>query len=425
MKLKESFGYLIIAAAVIVVFMIWASVSPLTERFSNASSSLLNLGRISGLLGITLMSMTFLINTRAKFLEKIFGSLGKAYTAHKIAGAASFMLLLFHPVLLASSYMFASVGAASSLLVPGASLVNDLGTLALALLTLIIIYTLFIRIRYHRWKFVHKLTGLVLLFASLHAFMVSSDISASAPLRLYVGALVVVAFGSFFYRSLFSRLFVRRHSYIVDEVEAVKGHVTNIRFRPSGKAMKYKPGQFCYITFKANGFSREEHPFSISSHPGDPYVRLSIKPLGDFTSTLPGMYKGAGALIEGPFGNFSSERYPGRQIWIAGGIGVTPFLSMARGENKGAEIDLYYCVKDMGEAVFLDELNKASKGKKLKLIPHFSSEKGHINASMIKDAIGSHIFICGPPPMMKALKDGLLRLGVKKEMIHTEEFRML
>jgi predicted ferric reductase len=245
-----------------------------------------------------------------------------------------------------------------------------------------------------------------------------------------------VGLGSYFYRTLFWKTLVKRKDYQVKSVKKT-GSITEITLSPKGRAVSFSPGQFVFVSFFSSPPSGEPHPFTISSSSSKNELVLSIKELGDFTKNLEELKPGTNVKVEGPFGGFSfinhkSENY----IFIAGGIGITPFLSMLRSISDSPEsynfenIDLYYSVKDEKEAVFLEELREISKkfpkDKKLNIFHNLSGKEGHLNYSyaeknskFLKD---SQIFICGPPAMMKSLKKQLVSGGIRKYNIHMEEF---
>ena len=112
------------------------------------------------------------------------------------------------------------------------------------------------------------------------------------------------------------------------------------------------------FSIRAGEIGNQFHPFSITSAPGERTLRITVKAIGDYTSVLRRLEEGAEAIVEGPFGSFSNLGLAQpRQIWAAGGIGVTPFLSMARslGDGDGPPVHFYYCVERPEEAHFLDE----------------------------------------------------------------------
>lgn len=139
---------------------------------------------------------------------------------------------------------------------------------------------------------------------------------------------------------------------------------------------------------------------------------------------------GAIAIIEGPYGSFSHRRgVRRRQVWIAGGIGVTPFLSMARSlaQHELEALDLYYCVETATEAVFVDELRAiAARHAGFRVCLLSRDEVGFITAARIAtevaDLVSRDVFVCGPPAMISSVRAQLIDNGVPAEQIHAEEF---
>jgi predicted ferric reductase len=132
--------------------------------------------------------------------------------------------------------------------------------------------------------------------------------------------------------------------------------------------------------------------------------------------------------VEGPFGNFSYALGGKRQLWIGGGIGITPFLSLASSLPAGYSVDLYYSVKTAGEEVgnvLLDEAIRNYPGLKVHI--WVTADKGYCTVdSLIKDGLDlintDDVLICGPGPMMTALQNDFSKHGVKPGHIHTEQF---
>jgi predicted ferric reductase len=134
--------------------------------------------------------------------------------------------------------------------------------------------------------------------------------------------------------------------------------------------------------------------------------------------------------VEGPYGGFwhGGAQIP-RQIWIAGGIGVTPFLSMARGMPDGIQADLYYCAATAEALVFLDELEAVAADRPgLRVIANPDDAKGLLTAAEVARRSGdlsrAHVYLCGPPAMVRALPADLEAVGVARSRIHWEEFRL-
>jgi predicted ferric reductase len=119
-----------------------------------------------------------------------------------------------------------------------------------------------------------------------------------------------------------------------------------------------------------------------------------------------------------------------KQIWIAGGIGLTPFLSFIRDMNGNLahDVDFYYTVRHSEEALFVDEIQSAAaKNPRLKVHIRYSTTDGSLTVDdIVKNTNGKlsdhHIYLCGPFPMIQAFEKKFLALGVPKGNIHYEEF---
>jgi len=160
-------------------------------------------------------------------------------------------------------------------------------------------------------------------------------------------------------------------------------------------------------------------------------LRLTIKASGNFTRELFARLKdGTEAVIEGAYGMFNYKTGGPKQIWIAGGIGLTPFLSFVRDldGNLQHNIDLYYTVRHPEEAIFVDELEAAAaRNPNLKLHIRYSAKEGSLTIEdILKNADGSiggyEVYLCGPLPMIQAFEKKFMELGLPKNNIHYEEF---
>jgi ferredoxin-NADP reductase/cytochrome c553 len=246
---------------------------------------------------------------------------------------------------------------------------------------------------------------------------------------------------------------VRRRRYRVRAVNRLDEFVTEIVMEPVSEPLDFDPGQFVFVSFRSASLSErfrpfdlsirrqvfsirpgeasnQFHPFSITSAPDERTLRITVKAVGDYTRALRSLEEGAGAVVEGPYGSFSHHGLPAReQLWLAGGIGVTPFLSMARSLRFANEpaVDFYYCVEHAEEAHFLDELHELAARRddfRVSLVPR--DEAGFLTADRLAQETGDlaerEILICGPPGMIDSLRAQLTAQGVPRERIHAEEF---
>jgi predicted ferric reductase len=453
-RLEHLLGWGITVLLCLVPVYLWLQIHPLST-IHGFVSIMLNLGRVTGLVGMVMYALNLVYATRLRFLERFFGGLNRVYIAHHVLGGLALVFLSFHPMFLALRYVTTSLKQAALLLLPnGLTPVNALfqshsldharvieqwaiflGIIAFWGMVGLLLVTFFVKIPYRVWLFTHKFLGVAFFIGGLHVLFVISDTSTHAGMKYYMLVLTGIGILAYVYRTLVGKILIRHYEYTVDDVKVVAGNVTQLRMRPIKDRMMYKPGQFVFIRFRNSGMklSREWHPFSISSGTKDGYLQLSVKGLGDYTNSLIEIKPGAIADIEGAYGRFTYTNYKNlNQIWVGGGIGVTPFLSMARSlPDYGFHIDLYYSVKTTSELIDWEDLRTIALAKNgnFRIIPYIGDQQnGHLDADFIEKTSGGlkdkDIFVCGPPPMMTSLRKQFKQKGVPGTSLHTEEFAM-
>lgn len=407
--------------------LLWGLAPSLVLRFDSGLHFFTSLGQIFALSGTSMFALNFILGARLKFLEKYFDGQNRVYERHNQLGQIALIFLLFHPLFLLPKYAGGSFGGAALFLLPNSNLPQTLGWVALVMMILLIVLTLYLRPKYNMWKWTHKFFGLAFLLVTLHMYFIPSDVAVFLPLRIYMLGLSILGLIAFGYRSLLARFFVKNYIYIVTKVSRLTGGVIEIGMRSSGESIHFKPGQFVFVKFKNKKVGGEIHPFSFSSHPDEEIVAITVKCLGDYTNNLDALCLGDQALLEGPYGVFDFRRgFFKNQIWIAGGIGITPFLSMAS-ELKLLncfKIDLYYCLKNKNEAIYLDRLREMAPN--LNLIEHYSDYQGRLDATVIIKKSGSlknkSIYLCAPSSMIQSLKNQFRSMGVRPSFVYSEEF---
>jgi len=407
----------------ILTIIFWAIAKwPIESLFTDKYSSLLYLGQVTGLVGMTLFSINLILAARIKVLEGLFKGLNEEYKRHHQIGGVSFILMMVHPIFLLFSRMTISLEYARGLFVPGNDFNIDLGIISLVSIMSLLVITFYTKLPYQIWRLTHKFTGLVFIIAVFHSFLIPSTITQDKTLWVFMFIVVMAGILSYLYRTVFFRYFVKRYKYNVSKVKKLTSKVIEITLSPSGVGkIYYKPGQFIFVSFDSNKVNDEIHPFSIASADTDDIIIIS-KVEGDYTEKLMDLEIGTMATVEGAFGRFSYNFYPNpRQIWIAGGIGITPFIGMAEGlkGNDKFNVDLYYCLKDVTEKLGIPV-------SKVSIKAFYSKTMGHITGKYISDNSPdfqtADFFICGPVVLMKTLREQLVKLGIKNSRIHTEEF---
>lgn len=434
--IRKNLNWIIILILAFIPAVIWLTMLPLTIRFGDLSSTLTSFGQLTGIVGMALFAISLILSARLKSFDKHLRGLNRVYINHHRYGAIAFILLLFHPLFLVGRYLLFSLQSAVIFLLPGSDWAINFGELSLLGMIILLVLTFFVSLRYDFWKNTHKYLGLAFFLGGLHAFLITSDISRSTPLRWYILTLSALGILIYIYHTLLGQITAKRYLYNVDEVNKLNEAVVEIALSPfkADEKISYKAGQFAFVNFNDIRVGLEQHPYSFVSAPHEGQIKFAIKNLGDYTSTLSRLTKGAIAKVEGAYGQFSYANIPNKkQIWIAGGIGITPFVSMGtewaqRADTPEYSIDLYYCAKDEAELVLMNRLNEiTTTHPNFHVIPFCASVRGQINAKIIGDTsgglIGKDILVCGPPGMMKSLKEQFIHLGVKKQNIHSEEFK--
>ena len=403
----------------------------------------------AGSCSVICMVLGMLLSTRPRAVETSFGGLDRMYRLHKHLGVAAMLLFMAHFATVPggpegddaeAGAVSVEGGAATPAPVEAAGLEEEeelpidlFGLIAMIGFTLLMVVTLNRKIPYHRWIATHRFMGLFYAVVSVHVFLVLFD-GEEIPLLsgpgVVLALLLLAGLAAYGYKQLvYPRR--RRHSFTLAAVNRLE-RATEVALEPKDGMFAFEPGQFAFVTIDADGF-REAHPFTISSGAKERRLRFTMKVVGDYTRRVrDDLAEGVDVEIEGPYGRFNPLRGPEKQVWVAGGIGITPFLAVLRtlAPGHGRTIRLYYCVRRAPEALFFDELEARRVELGGVTIRRFNSETGaRISADAIKDDLGSGLddwgyYFCGPKSMVAAVSDGLKKQGVPARRIHNEEFEL-
>lgn len=426
-----------VAAATIVLILL-PLILAAPDLAGAGSDPLHQLGRAAGIAGTTCFLFAAILSVRIPGLDPRLGGLTAVWRLHHLLGAASFLLLMAHPLLLGLSAATHSPWAPAAVLWPPRDeFAVWAGWLALAAMMVFLApsFWFFGRPRYQFWKRLHLLSGLALVLGVGHALALDRAMPGISGVVLW-GGLGLLALLVFVYRAVLS-LWIGPYRYRVTATESLARGVVELSLTPESAPIRYRPGQFVYLRhYDPNvkpGFG-EEHPYTLSSSPGEEQVRIGIKALGDASAAMAELRSGAPVTLDGPYGRFFPLRPDGRpQLWVGGGIGITPFVSAARdlGARKPrCDVVLVYCANRPERAYYGQELVKIAEA-----VPGFSAHLHYFNEHGMLDSEYLHavcagladrvVFICGPP----AMTDHVVRLaresGVPRNRIHTEAFDLL
>lgn len=385
--------------------------------------------RLSALSGLSLLAWNIILSARLKLFDKLFFGLDRMYRVHQQIAGWVVILISFHFTFLVLKYAQLSLISGYEFIKPDLNIAYWAGRIGFAILVALTLWTMYFRIQYRWFVLAMRILGAVIFLAGYHAlFVPGSDVKQNLGLLIYTGSLTTIAGLVYIYRSLFHRRVTTSTPYEIVSID-VKENISDIKLKPLGRPIRRYAGQFAFVRFADRQIHDEEHPFTISAGSDDESLRFCIKGLGDFTNYVQNLKPGTKALVDAPYGNFSFTKTPSaRQVWIAGGIGITPFLSMAASlpENK-YEIDLYYSVKTKSEAIFLRELQQiASQNNKFRVFSVNTAIDGVLTADKIlsNSPKEAYFLLCGPVTMMKSLKKQLISAGVPRNQINYEEFSL-
>lgn len=281
---------------------------------------------------------------------------------------------------------------------------------------------------YERWRALHRTTGLFVAMGFAHGLLDATAFAEAAVLRWSYVAVGAIGLGFYVYRELLARFVASLHDYDVASFQRRGDGLVEIVLRPLGRHMQFVPGQFAMVYLEGrDGWHR--HPFTIASAPDEGVIRVTVKALGDYTSRLHEILEpGMPAVIGGPHGRFSHRRGTDRQIWIAGGVGVAPFLSWLRALDgePAPRVDFFYSSE--GAAPFADEI-RVIAGRHDTLRAHITdtSVEGRLTPEQVLATAGGDprelsVFMCGPRAMLSSFQRGLRAAGVPARRIHREHF---
>ena len=377
-----------------------------------------------GVTALISMALTQILATRLSFVEPVFGGLDRVYVLHKWLGISALVMVLVHDTVDAD---IEGIGRETGL----TDLAETMGEISLYAFLILVLITIVTFIPYNLWKWSHKLMGTFFALSVFHLAFINKPFANTDPVGAYV--LVVCGLGllAYLYTLLPQNFGSRTRVFEVDSVEKT-GDAFSVQLSPETKAVKHHAGQFAFINFDIPHLG-EAHPFTISAAPNDANtLRFTIKPLGDYTRKLStGIKPGTTAHISPSFGHFRLRNNKSPQIWIAGGIGVTPFLAwLGEVTTDHPKIDFFYCIRGRDSAPHIEEIEaRAAQLPNLNLHIIDSSQMGRLTAAKIVELTGTDVkkssaFFCGPEVMRNALIRDLQGLGMRKSRFHYEEFEI-
>lgn len=370
-----------------------------------------------GAMALLGMSASLILAGRDAWLDRVLGGPDKAYSWHRVAGYVAVAALAGHWALASS------VGG--GLVPPLADLGETAGMVAgVGIIALSAVAALRI-IPHHWWRASHWLMGPLFAVSVFHTFLSAGPLPAMSPPWLVLAVASLSGLRGWWRTIRGPKILEVAHVTAVHRLaDALEIEVTSQR-----TLAPFAPGQF--QTIKASALSDEPHPFSIAG--GDETTRrFGLRISGDWTADLYYSIEVGDEVVLGPpQGRFQPRPDAKRkaQLWVAGGAGITPFLSVLEKmePDQTAPITLIYSYRSEAGAIGLKELRAADEVlPQLRLLLIDSGKDGRMSAAHVRDALAAlptstNLYMCGPDGM-KATAEQVFRETGKKGAIRHEEF---
>ncbi|HAF92996.1 ferric reductase [Stutzerimonas balearica] len=399
----------------------------------------------SGVLVMGAMSVAIFLAARPVRMEPLFDGLDKTYRLHKWLGIASLVLAVIHwgwaqiPKWLVGFGWLerpARRGARQAqeglagLLQSQRGLAETIGEWAFYGAALLIVLALIKRFPY-RWFFkTHRWLAALYLLLVFHSVVLMPFAYWRTPLGLVMGLLL--AAGSWAAVLSLSRQVGRKHK-VVGRIEQLTYHKDNrvlqVDIGLEGAWPGHKAGQFAFVTFDP---AEGPHPFSISSAwRNDGKLTFAIKGIGDYTRSLPQRLQPDDAVtVEGPYGCFDFRGRRNEQIWVAGGIGIAPFIGRLQAlalTGGGSNVELFYCTSEPDQA-FIERIRQLAEQARVRLHLMVSRQDGRLTPERLRQMAPSwknaDVWFCGPASFGQSLRDDLIARGLSPQDFHQELFNM-
>ena len=393
-----------------------------------------SISRICALVGTYLALVGLVLVSRIAWVEKSVGH-DRLVTWHRKLGPYSLFLIGFHVLLV-------TLGYAGNDKVPMAVELWRLVTKFPWMLPAFVGFLFFMaagissykkaraKMSYETWWTIHLYTYLAVALSFMHQILTGS-MFISHPLNklfwqiLYIGVAVVLVWWRFVLPTARSL----RHNLRVEQIVVEGPGVISIIMRGRNlHKLKAQGGQFFGWRFIAKRQWWISHPYSLSAAPTKEYLRVTVKNLGDSSAAVASLKPGTRVFFEGPYGTFvASKASRGHVVLIGGGVGITPLRALLDEFDPTKEIDILFRASAEEDLVLKSELTALAKKRGARVHYLVGPRSKHpMNAQYISKIVpafkDSDVFICGPAPLVAAVRKAAEDSGIPKNRFHDEAF---
>lgn len=392
------------------------------------------LGSLTGLVGTYLALVMVLLVSRIPAVERVLGQDG-LLRWHRRLAPWPISLITAHAVLLTLGYAEAAKTGAWHELAVFLSKYPDMlmataGLILMLAIGVASIHSIRRRFRREAWWAFHLFMYLALALAFFHELALGPSFVGhplsraiwSAAWAATAGLVIVYRFGLPLVRSA-------RHRLTVVEVRPEAPGVVSVILKGRRvEALAISGGQFFEWRFLVPGLWWQAHPFSISARPQAPYLRLTVKVVGDFTSAVARLRPGTPVIVEGPYGAFTTHaRRRTTVALIAGGIGVTAARSLLEDLPRGTEPVVVLRASTPDDLVLageIAELVRQRRGRLHEVVGPRSALVADWLSRTVPDLIDRDVYVSGSETFVADIVDLAKEIGVPAESIHNEVYAL-
>ena len=397
-----------------------------------------------GMVALVAIAIQFVTSGR---FEAVSGRLGidKIMAFHKMAAWWVLIALILHPLAYVLPTWVDDPALGMERLIAYHTLPHyRSGVVAFAaLLALVISSILRDRLpwRYELWRATHVVLGLIAVGGGLHHAVTTGRFSAMGPVHWlwWAVGLAVITVMAVLYG--WRWLSLHRYPWQLTSVTKLADRMWELDIQPAKDAptLGYIAGQFVWMTEGKRRFPLFDHPFSIADSPNRPGLSLIVKEAGDFTGGIGNLAPGTAIGIDGPYGEFTLDEHPGDAVLLlAGGVGIAPIMGLLRdlvARRDPRSVRLAYAAGVPANFACLPEIEAARQVLDLQVMliseenaKGWAGHVGRLSHERLRDMLQgldplrTVALICGPGPMVTAVSDALLDLGLPMDKVIYERF---
>ncbi len=433
--------------AVLLAPVLLAAVLP-GRRPGTGSSLLSQLSVGMGLLATSMLVCAVVLPSRLRSLTRTFGIDG-VLGIHRFVGLAVTLLVGLHIVLVVMANP-ANLALFDVIHAPNRARAALGATVALGALIALTMLRRRLRHRYEVWRWAHlALAGSALVLSGLHIWWLNHLVRDVSMRVMFIG-LGLGVLGVLGYRWLWLPVFGAGREYVLRELRPESSTVSTLVLEPrrhgarrGRRALEFAPGQFAWLRLNRS-VRAQERPFTIASsaHLGL-WTEFTIRHGGDFTNELRLLRPGSPVWVDGPHGAFTLDlRRTTGLVMIAGGVGITPMMSMLRTLAHRRDLRPHRLLVVAGtaeELLFRAEISQLQQQLDLTVVelirrppPSWTGPSGDVDESLLTALLPGKFrrnqldyYLCGPPAMVTDVLTLLDGLEVPQPRIHTEQFDLV